>query len=47
MDVNSDLYDIVTGHARTMQISGVPLMQLNPELIPVWEGWIKRLIDIV
>ena len=30
-----------------MQISGVPLMQLNPELMPVWEGWIKRLIDVV
>lgn len=45
--ITPDLYDIVTGHARTMQISGVPLMQLNPELIPVWEGWIKRLIDIV
>ena len=45
--ITPDLYDIVTGHFRTMQISGVPLMQLNSELMPVWEGWIKRLIDIV
>jgi len=45
--ITPDLYDIVTGHVRTTQISGVPLMQLNPELIPVWEGSIKRLIDIV
>ena len=45
--ITPDLYDIVTGHVRTMQISGVPLMQLNPELMPVWEGWIKRLIDVV
>ncbi len=44
--ITPDLYDIVTGHVRTTQIHGVPLMELKPELMPVWEQSAKRLIDI-
>lgn len=43
--ITPDLYDIVTGHVRTNQIYGVPLMELKPELMPTWEQAIKRLID--
>jgi len=42
-----DLYDIVTGQARTSQIYGTPLIELAPELMPGWEKAAKRLIDIV
>ncbi len=44
--ITPDLYDIVTGHVRTNQIYGVPLMEMRPELMPAWEQTIKRLIDI-
>ncbi len=44
--ITPDLYDIVTGHVRTDQIYGAPLMELKPELMPPWEQTIKRLVDI-
>jgi exopolysaccharide biosynthesis polyprenyl glycosylphosphotransferase len=43
--ITPDLYDIVTGHVRTNQIHGVPLMELRPELMPAWEQTMKRTID--
>ncbi|MYC69897.1 MAG: sugar transferase [Gemmatimonadetes bacterium] len=45
--ITPDLYDIVTGHVRTTQIYGVPLMELTPELMPAWQRTVKRLIDMV
>ncbi|MEE3260061.1 MAG: sugar transferase, partial [Candidatus Latescibacterota bacterium] len=45
--ITPDLYDIVTGHVRTTQIHGVPLMELKPELMPTWQQAIKRLVDVV
>ena len=45
--ITPDLYDIVTGHVRTTQIYGVPLMELTPELMPAWQRTVKRLIDVV
>ena len=42
-----DLYDIISGQARTSQIYGVPLIDLMPELMPEWEKKLKRLMDIV
>ena len=44
--ITPDLYDIVTGHVRTSQIYGVPLMELQPQLMAPWEAACKRLIDI-
>ena len=44
--ITPDLYDIVTGHVRTTQIYGVPLMELKPELMPAWQQTVKRLIDV-
>ena len=45
--ITPDLYDIVTGHVRTTEIYGVPLMELKPELMPTWQRTVKRLIDVV
>lgn len=42
-----DLYDIVSGHIKTNELYGVPLVELVPELMPVWERTIKRLLDII
>ncbi len=42
-----DLYEIVSGQARTSQIYGFPLIDIMPELMPEWEKKIKRILDIV
>ena len=44
--ITPDLYDIVTGHVRTNQIYGAPLMELEPQLMAPWEATIKRGIDV-
>ncbi len=42
-----DLYDAISGQARTNQIYGFPLIEIMPELMKPWEKVVKRLIDIV
>ncbi len=42
-----DLYEILSGQARTSQIYGVPLIDVMPELMPEWERKLKRFIDII
>jgi len=41
-----DLYDLVSGMARTNQIYGFPLIEISPQLMPPWEESTKRLLDI-
>jgi exopolysaccharide biosynthesis polyprenyl glycosylphosphotransferase len=41
------LMDVISGHLKTHQIFGVPLMILLQDHMPAWEAQIKRLIDIV
>jgi len=40
------LMDVISGHLKTHQIFGVPLMVLLQDHMPAWEAQIKRLIDI-
>jgi exopolysaccharide biosynthesis polyprenyl glycosylphosphotransferase len=42
-----DLYDILSGQARTSQIYGIPLIDIMPQLMPEWEKKLKRIFDIV
>jgi len=42
-----DLYEILSGQAKTSQIYGMPLIDIMPELMPEWEKKLKRLLDIV
>ena len=42
-----DLYEIVSGQARTHQIYGFPLIDLMPQLMPEWEKKLKRIFDII
>lgn len=42
-----DLYEIISGQARTSQIYGFPLIDIMPELMPDWEKSMKRIIDII
>jgi exopolysaccharide biosynthesis polyprenyl glycosylphosphotransferase len=38
--------DVISGHLKTHQLFGVPLMVLLQDHMPPWEAQIKRLIDI-
>jgi exopolysaccharide biosynthesis polyprenyl glycosylphosphotransferase len=40
------LMDVISGHLKTHQIFGVPLMVLLSDHMPAWEAQIKRIIDI-
>lgn len=42
-----DLYEIISGQARTSQLYGAPLINITPLLMPEWEKKIKRIMDIV
>ncbi len=42
-----DLYEIISGQARTTQIYGFPLIDIMPQLMPAWEKKVKRFLDIV
>jgi exopolysaccharide biosynthesis polyprenyl glycosylphosphotransferase len=41
-----DLYDIISGQARTNQIYGFPLIAISAQLMPPWEEVMKRVIDV-
>lgn len=42
-----DLYEIISGQARTNQIYGFPLIDIMPQLMPEWEKKLKRIMDII
>jgi exopolysaccharide biosynthesis polyprenyl glycosylphosphotransferase len=42
-----DLYDIISGQARTNQIYGFPLIDISPQLMPPWEETAKRTLDVL
>jgi FlaA1/EpsC-like NDP-sugar epimerase len=44
--IEPSLMDVITGHLKTHQIFGVPLMLLLQDHMPAWEAQIKRLMDI-
>jgi exopolysaccharide biosynthesis polyprenyl glycosylphosphotransferase len=46
MKIVPDLYDIVSGQARTREIYGFPLIDVNPVLLRPWEQAAKRTLDI-
>lgn len=41
-----DMYEAVTGLAKTQHIYGLPLVRINPEFITKFQAFIKRVIDI-
>jgi len=42
-----DLYEILSGQARTSQIYGIPLIDIMPQLMPEWEKRLKRILDVL
>jgi len=42
-----DMYDIISGQARTNQLYGFPLIEIMPHIMQPWEESAKRLMDII
>lgn len=42
-----DMYDILSGSVKMSSIFGAPLIEVNAEIMPVWEQSLKRIMDIV
>ncbi len=47
MKMVPEMYEILSGQARTSQLYGIPLIDINPEPMKDWEKNTKRLMDIV
>ena len=41
-----DFYQLVSGLNKTNQIFGLPLIEISPDLMPAWEKFTKRLMDL-
>lgn len=42
-----DFYQLVSGLSKTNQIFGMPLVEVSPDPMPLWEKTTKRFLDIV
>jgi exopolysaccharide biosynthesis polyprenyl glycosylphosphotransferase len=42
-----DFYQLVSGLNKTNQIFGMPIIEISPEPMPLWEKGVKRLMDIL
>lgn len=41
------MYDILSGQVKMSSILGAPLIDINQEIMPVWQQYVKRVLDIV
>lgn len=46
LKIMPDLYDIISGQARTNQIYGFPLIEISPQLMTPWEEVMKRVGEV-
>lgn len=44
--IETDLYEIFTGQAKTLNLYGIPLIEISTQLLKPWEQVIKRSFDI-
>lgn len=42
-----DMYEVVSGLAKTEELYGLPLVEINPEILTVQQRFAKRFLDIV
>jgi len=42
-----DFHQLVSGLNKTNQIFGLPLIEISPDVMPLWEKAVKRIMDIV
>ena len=46
MKILPDMYDIISGQARTNQLYGFPLIEIMPQIMQPWEESMKRVTDV-
>ena len=46
INVVPDMYDIMVGNVKMMNVFGSPLMEIYPEIMAPWEQFVKRSMDI-
>jgi exopolysaccharide biosynthesis polyprenyl glycosylphosphotransferase len=44
---NPDMHDAISGLARTQQLHGIPLIDIMPNYMPLWETAAKRFFDLL
>lgn len=42
-----DTYDIISGKVKLESISSAPLIEINHELVPLWQKVVKRVFDVL
>lgn len=42
-----DMYDMLIGKVRISSIIGMPLIEINQNIVPVWQTFVKRLLDVI
>lgn len=42
-----DMYDILIGKVRIESIFGVPLIEINQNIMPIWQQYAKRFLDVI
>jgi len=45
--VKPDLYEILSGQARSQSIVGIPLIEVVPVLMPPWQKIVKEIMDVL
>ncbi len=45
--VMPDMFEVVTGLARTEQVVGLPLIRINPDILTPYQKFAKRTVDVV
>lgn len=45
--IETDLYDIFTGQAKTQNLYGIPLIEISTQLLKPWQEILKRLFDML
>lgn len=42
-----DFHQLVSGLNKTNQIFGMPIIEISPQPMPIWERFVKRVLDLV
>lgn len=47
LKINPDLYYIFTGQTKTRNLWGIPLVEVNTQILTPWQAFMKRAFDII
>ncbi len=47
INIIPDIYDIISGSVKMNRVLGAVLIEIYPDLMPRWQQFIKRMIDII